>query len=602
VNTKATRNFLSFVFFSIVILSIVSMLLPVYFFSGFILVLFLFVPLFFAFESLSDYKKTHTPSILSISVTLFCIAILATFLLFFSFLSFYRSFYPTQILHFQLTIILLLALHFLFIPSLLKSSLSNASAVSLVIIIISLYAVYSFFLDPIGLVSTESLQISNHYYIAIQGLTFLLAIAFVRLLFFRGPIPYNARYKTICGIVFLLFALLLTIFFPTYIAHILPIQFVMILASVFCLYSSYEYPNQKVFYPTKSHSSDLGAENIFSFFDHMPLGYAILKCNLDKDQRLKTVKFLMVNDAASRILNQPIEFVENNTLNNVLPTIDHLLIEQFSFIFCKKKPLSTCFTHPNRRLTFQIYAFPIDHLLLGVVFLNITDKFDAEKEYYDFINTTSHELRTPITAIRESFNLLMNTWNTEKTQPQLHLQDICLRNISKMKNLIEKILDYQKFTEKDKQLKTLEQINEIVEAVYFDQLSLALSKNLKLSYQPDKNLPLIMVNRDSIETVISNLVNNAIKYSQKGTIQISTKNDQNGIIIQIQDEGMGIPQKDLRTVFEPYQRIQKLDRKGIDGSGLGLFIAKKIVLEHEGTLTADSVENKGSLFSVFLPK
>jgi nitrogen fixation/metabolism regulation signal transduction histidine kinase len=448
----------------------------------------------------------------------------------------------------------------------------------------------------------ESLQISNTYFIAIHGLTLLLAIALVRLLFFRGPIPHSTRYKWICGVVFLLFALLLTILFPTYIAYILPIQFVIILASVFCLYSSYEYPNQNAFYPTKSYSSDLGAESIFTFFDHMPLGYAILQCALDNDQKLKAAKILKINDAASRIFNQPIEFVENNTLNNVLPTIDHLLIEQFSCIFCKKMPSSTRFTHPNLGKTYQIYAFPIDHLLLGVVFLNITENFSAEKEYYDFVNTTSHELRTSITAIRESFHLLTNTWNTEKTQPQLHLQEICLRNISKMKNLIEKILDYQKFTAKEKQPKTCEQINEIVENVYFDQLPLALSKNLKMSYQPDKNLPSIMINRDGIEIVISNLVNNAIKYSQQGTILISTKIHQNGIIIQIQDEGIGIPEKEFPTIFEPYTRIHKLHQKRIEGSGLGLSIAKKIVLEHEGTLTVESVENKGSLFSVFLPK
>jgi len=602
VNTKSTRDFLNFIFLGIIVLSAVSMLLPVYFFSGFIIVLFLFTPLYFAFESLSEYKQTRSPIALSISVTLFCIAILATFLLFFSFLSFHRSLYPIQILHFQLTITLILTLHFLFAPSLLKSKLSNGITVSLITIIISLYAVYSFFIDPIGLVSMESLQISNIFYIAIQSLTLLAAIGFIRLLYFRGAIPHDVRFKWLCGIVFLLFELLLTILFPTYIAHLLPLQFVMILATVYCLYSSCKPSHQNIFTQQTLHSSDICTENIFSFFDHMPLGYAILQCNLDRNQQLKSAKILIVNEAASHIFNQPIEYIENNTLNNVLPTIDHLLIEKFSSVFCKRMPLSTRFTHPNRGQTYQIYAFPIDHRLLGVVFLNITDSFTAEKEYYDFINTTSHELRTPITAIRESFNLLMNTWITEKTPPQLHLQDICLRNISKMKSLIERILDYQKFSAKDKQLKTLEQINEIAETVYYDQLPVALSKNLKLSYQPDKNLPLIMVNRDGIETVLTNLVNNAIKYSKQGTIRISTKNHQNGVIIEIQDDGIGIPKQDLSTIFEPYKRVQNPERKGIDGSGLGLSIARKIVMEHEGTLTAESIDCKGSLFSVFLPK
>lgn len=601
-NTKATRDFLNFVFLGIIVLSAVSMLLPVYFFSGFIIVLFLFIPLYFAFESLSEYKQVHTPAVLTISVTLFCIAILATLLLFFSFLSFHRSLYPTQILHFQLTITLILTLHLLFAPSLIKPTESNATTVSVIIVIISLYAGYSFFIDPIGLVSMESLQISNVYYIVIQGLTVLLAIAFIRLLFFRGPIPHDVRFKWLCGVVFLLFELFLTILFPTYIAHILPLQFVMILASVFCLYSSYKPSYQTMINSHISHSSDICTETLFTFFDHMPLGYAILQCSLDRNKQLKNAKILMVNDAACKIFNQPIEFIENNTIGNILPTIDHLLIEKFSSIFDKRMPLSTRFTHPNRGQTYQIYAFPIDQLLLGVVFLNITDSFTAEKEYYDFINTTSHELRTPITAIRESFSLLMNTWSTEKTQPQLHLQDICLRNISKMKGLIERVLDYQKFSDKEKQLKTLEQINEIVETVYSDQLPIALSKNLKLAYQPDKNLPMIMVYRDGIETMITNLVNNAIKYSKQGTIRIKTKNHQDGVIIEIQDEGVGIPKQDLATIFEPYKRVKNLDQKGIDGSGLGLSIAKKIVLEHGGTITAESIDCKGSLFSVFLPK
>ncbi len=130
----------------------------------------------------------------------------------------------------------------------------------------------------------------------------------------------------------------------------------------------------------------------------------------------------------------------------------------------------------------------------------------------------------------------------------------------------------------------------------------AQSENIHLNYSPHP-LPTIYGDSDRLAQVLTNLLENAVKYSLPGRgVTISAENDASQLRIDVSDEGVGIPEDDLPHIFDRFYQADP-SRKGGDrhGSGLGLAIAREIVLAHHGTITAQSIPGRGSIFTVILP-
>jgi len=148
-----------------------------------------------------------------------------------------------------------------------------------------------------------------------------------------------------------------------------------------------------------------------------------------------------------------------------------------------------------------------------------------------------------------------------------------------------------------------EQIEDIIKSVHEQLHGQAETRNLQLIMEtPKQKLPKVMTSGEFLEQAIFNLVDNAIKYTKQGYVKVVLSQDGGNVIIKVQDSGIGIPEKDKKKVFDKFARGANAVDMYTDGSGLGLFIVKKIVEAHKGgQVSVQSQEGKGTTFTISLP-
>ncbi|MBI3754551.1 MAG: ATP-binding protein, partial [Deltaproteobacteria bacterium] len=129
----------------------------------------------------------------------------------------------------------------------------------------------------------------------------------------------------------------------------------------------------------------------------------------------------------------------------------------------------------------------------------------------------------------------------------------------------------------------------------------AKDKGIKLITDIGKEIPKIPADKDRLEQVIVNLADNAIKYTNNGTVRIFARKTDNMLQIDVEDTGIGIPEKDIPRIFERFYRVDKGRSRELGGTGLGLAIVKHIIQGHNGKIWVKSKLGKGSVFSFSLP-
>ena len=241
---------------------------------------------------------------------------------------------------------------------------------------------------------------------------------------------------------------------------------------------------------------------------------------------------------------------------------------------------------------------------------DITLRKKVEKEMKEaiemkskFISTASHELRTPLTSIKEGVNLVYSETTGPLNDDQKEFLGIAKRNVDRLARLINDVLDFQKMTagRMDFNLQPA-CINETVRIVEETMRPLAKEKGLNLIIEIDDAVPVVNFDKDKIIQVLTNLVNNAIKFTETGSIKITTSRNDNSIITAVTDSGCGIKQEDIPKLFQEFQQLatKDADRK-TGGTGLGLAISKKIIENHNGKIWAESEYEKGTTFYFTLP-
>jgi PAS domain S-box-containing protein len=235
--------------------------------------------------------------------------------------------------------------------------------------------------------------------------------------------------------------------------------------------------------------------------------------------------------------------------------------------------------------------------LLSVV-RDITDRKRAMELKNEFMNTVSHELRTPLGIIKESVALVLDGKVGGVNAKQAEMLEMAKHNVDRLTRLINQVLDFQKLDAGKMEFRFEEgDINAVVEEVYRHTRSLVSKKKLKYEFKPDPALPKVRFDRDRIAEVLTNLVSNAIKATDRGGIAIKTFLEGARATVSISDTGHGIKEKDMPRLFE---RFAQLERKP-GGTGLGLAICKEIVEAHKGEIRAESQWGKGSTFTFTLP-
>jgi two-component system phosphate regulon sensor histidine kinase PhoR len=254
--------------------------------------------------------------------------------------------------------------------------------------------------------------------------------------------------------------------------------------------------------------------------------------------------------------------------------------------------------------TYLVSCSDVSEEELIVLLYDITSYKQLQKVKKEFVSDIVHELKTPLTSIKGFLETLYEEINESQ---QKRFVEIAIFNTNRLINIVNDLvtLSYLEKLEEEKNFSEIkfEDIN--INAVLNDIKDLfetkAKQKNLDFIIDVKTELKPIKADRFKIEQVVTNLVDNAIKYTEKGYVKIKVEQDQFETKIIVEDTGIGIPKEYHERIFERFFVVDKARSKKTGGTGLGLAIVKHIVNLHRGKIFVESSPNSGSKFIVILP-
>ncbi|MBL0108569.1 MAG: ATP-binding protein [Ignavibacteria bacterium] len=221
----------------------------------------------------------------------------------------------------------------------------------------------------------------------------------------------------------------------------------------------------------------------------------------------------------------------------------------------------------------------------------------------EFMGNVAHELRTPIFAIQLSLETLIDgAINDEEVN--MDFLKRAFNQTSRLKELVDDLISISKFETGVKMSKRYFRISNVIQKTAEELRALAGKKNIEIKIETSDD-PEVTVFGDEqrLQQVLVNLIDNAIKYTAgNGSICISQDIKEKEVIVRIEDSGIGIPQKDLKRIFERFYRVDKTRSRDIGGSGLGLSIVKHILEAHSSRINVESEINKGTKFEFSLKR
>jgi len=239
--------------------------------------------------------------------------------------------------------------------------------------------------------------------------------------------------------------------------------------------------------------------------------------------------------------------------------------------------------------------------------INELKKKNAELQALDqlkdeFVNNVSHEFRLPLTIIQESMRQISEGMFGEVNEEQQKYFQMSLRNIDRLKSLIDNMLDISKIKKGKFQLiKKNINIGTIINEVASDFTQKIEKKGLQIKITLESEPLEVMADKDKITQVLMNLVGNAFKFTAKGCINVTARKNEGFIECSVTDSGIGISPKDLTYLFSDFYQIGRWEGHQEKGTGLGLVISKSIIEMHQGKIQVESKEGVGTKFSFTLP-
>lgn len=222
----------------------------------------------------------------------------------------------------------------------------------------------------------------------------------------------------------------------------------------------------------------------------------------------------------------------------------------------------------------------------------------------DFVSMASHQLRTPLTSIKGYTSMVLDGDAGEITEAQRKLLAQSLSSAQRMVYLIADLLNVSRL--KTGKFVLMPQPTNLAEVVAEEIVQLkeaAKTRNLELSYAQPKDFPELMLDETKIRQLIMNFADNAIYYTPAGGhIEVQVINNPATVELRIKDDGMGVPKREQPHLFTKFYRAGNARKARPDGTGLGLFMAKKVIIAQGGSLIFDSEEGKGSTFGFVLSK
>jgi two-component system phosphate regulon sensor histidine kinase PhoR len=253
-----------------------------------------------------------------------------------------------------------------------------------------------------------------------------------------------------------------------------------------------------------------------------------------------------------------------------------------------------------RRLLVRAAQLPGEQGGLLAVFVDVTEVRRLESLRREFVANVSHELRTPVTAVRSAAETLQNAAADDPVAARAFI-GIIERNAERLHDLVEDLLDLSRIESRGLKL-SIEALE--VDRVYDQVLSLfserAAKRGTVLENEAGEDLPRVLADRRALEHVLTNLVDNAVKYCPNATIRLRAIAHDNNVELLVEDNGPGIEQRHLPRLFERFYRVDAGRSRDIGGTGLGLSIVKHMVEAMGGSVRVESVPNVGTKFGVVL--
>ncbi len=336
----------------------------------------------------------------------------------------------------------------------------------------------------------------------------------------------------------------------------------------------------------------------------------------------------LINPAAQKMLG----WTKQDAINLVYPSIIKILDTKTQPISEANDPIAqaqlknqvmksdsfSLQTNSGKNFLAYISVSPVGQPGSGVivVFRDITVEKSDERQRAEFISTASHEMRTPVASIEGYLGLALNPATATIDAKARDFITKAHTSAQHLGNLFTDLLDVSKAD--DHRLKNDPAVIDIVpfiQGVVEGLTPKASEKGLRILYKPmpngttqdDISLRLnpvyyVNVDNDHLREVTDNLIENAIKYTPKGDVVIDVTGDSDKVIISVADTGIGIPREDQAHLFQKFYRVDNSDTREIGGTGLGLYLCRRLVETMGGRIWVESEYKKGSVFSVELPR
>ncbi|WP_040226345.1 cell wall metabolism sensor histidine kinase WalK [Bhargavaea cecembensis] len=314
-------------------------------------------------------------------------------------------------------------------------------------------------------------------------------------------------------------------------------------------------------------------------------------------------RIILINDTALGMLGVPREHV----LNRPAPAV--LGLEQeytFEDLVDQKEPVTIDFSTDDQpyilRANFSVIQKETGFVNgLIVVLHDITEQEKIEIERREFVSNVSHELRTPLTSMRSYLEALADgAWKDEEIAPSfLHVTQT---ETERMIRLVSDLLQLSRMDSREYELNI-----DIVDFVKFfhriiDRFELMKSKDVQFIRLIPPGPLYTEIDMDKMTQVIDNIISNALKYSPDGgNVQFSVLVEEERLKVSVSDDGMGIPEANVKRIFERFYRADKARSRAMGGTGLGLAIAKEMINAHGGDIWAESEEGRGTTVFFTLP-
>ncbi|MBR3295332.1 MAG: HAMP domain-containing histidine kinase [Clostridia bacterium] len=239
---------------------------------------------------------------------------------------------------------------------------------------------------------------------------------------------------------------------------------------------------------------------------------------------------------------------------------------------------------------------------LGEAFNNMAVRLeDVDRARSDFISNASHELKTPLTSVKILTESILYENGVEESVYKDFLGEID-KEIDRMTELVNDLLFMTRLENLDPDALPIENtsvpsiVDEVIDSLkqIADQKGILLTKDLRYTGNID-------CLRGHLKHAISNLVENGIKYTEQGSVTIRTSRENDNCVFEIIDTGEGIAKKEQEKIFERFYRVSKSRTRETGGSGLGLYIVQRVAVLHNGSVSVESEEGKGAVFSLRIP-